>query len=389
MILPETFFFKCALKINCGNHALDHLPVELAAVGARAPLILANSDRIGEKRLRAVVSAFRTSGLTLGIYDQLTDRVQQELLPVLAAVYRDGGCDSLIAVGSGPVVDTAKCLNATIAGGDAAAFENSGKGDNGHNLAAMAPLMLVAVPGGNGDEATGYVWDGHRRLKAPALTPSAAFIDPALMKNTNDRELAEGALIGLAHAMEAFLDESGSPMGRAYAHTAIGLIVKCLPMALRKNNRDRSVCAVVNGQVAAGCAFSGASADICHRLSARLACPPDLTLGFTLAALLPHLVGYVGTTVSSDRAGELLYPMTGEETYAITAADLKVSRVMALLWEFFEAVGVELDCVIPSSLAEAGVETERIETLLSQLADEPLAQCAVHIIDGARSKPFR
>lgn len=388
MILPETFFFKCPLKINCGSHALDHLPVELAAVGARAPMILANGERIGKKRLKAVIDAFRTSGLTLGICDGLTDRVQQELLTALATAYRDGGCDSLIVVGSGPVVDMAKCLNATIAGGDLSTFEDSGGGDV-DNLAALAPLMLVATPGGNGDEATGYACDGHRRIWAPALTPAAAFIDPAMMKRANDRDLAEGALIGLAHAVEAFLDESGSPMGRAYAHTAIGLIAQYLPMALRKNNRDRSVCAVVNGQVAAGCAFSGASSDICQRLGARLANPPDLTLGFTLAALLPHLVGYVGTAVSPERAGELLYPLAGEETYAITAAELKVSRVMALLWEFFEAVGAELDCAIPSSLVEAGVDTERIETLLSELADEPLAQCTVHIIDSARSKPFR
>ncbi|BBO73388.1 alcohol dehydrogenase EutG [Desulfosarcina widdelii] len=387
MILPEAFYFKCPLKINCGSHALDHLPVELAAVGARAPLILANGNHIGKKRLKTVVNAFRTSGLTLGIYDGLADRVEPELLSVLANVYRDGGCDSLIVVGSGPVVDMSKCLNATIAGGDLATFDDNGGGD-ADNSAALAPLMLVAMPDGNGDEATGYVSDGQRRLKASALTPAAAFIDPAMMKRTDDRELAEGALIAMAQAVEAFLDESGSPMGRAYAHTAIGLIVQYLPMALRKNNRDRSVCAVVNGQVAAGCAFSGASANICHSLGARLANPPDLTLGFTLAALLPHLVGYVGTK-SPDRGGELLYPLAGEETYAITATELKVSRVMALLWEFFEAVGVELDCTIPSSLVDAGLDTEQIETLLSQLADEPLAKCAAHIIDSARSKPFR
>jgi len=387
MILPEAFYFKCPLKINCGSHALDHLPVELAAVGARAPLILANNDPIGKKRLKTVIDAFRTSGLTLGIYDRMTDRVQPELLPVLATVYRDGGCDSLIALGNGPVVDMAKCLKAAIAGGDAAAFEDSEGGD-ADNLNALAPLMLVPTPGGNGDEATGYVSDGHRRLKASALTPTAVIVDPAIMKRTNDRELAEGALIGLAHAVEAFLDESGSPMGRAYAHTAIGLIVNYLPMALRKENRRSSICAVVNGQVAAGCAFSSASADICHRLGARLACPPDLTLGLALAVLLPHLVGYAGT-VSSKCAGELLYPLTNEEVYAITAADLKVSRVVALLWEFFDAVGRELGCAIPTSLVEGGVDEKKMDALLSQVADEPSAQCAAYLIDSARSQPFR
>ncbi|WP_319525527.1 iron-containing alcohol dehydrogenase [uncultured Desulfosarcina sp.] len=387
MTLPEAFFFKCPLKINCGSHALDHLPVELAAVGARTPLILANGDPDDKKRLKAVIDAFRTSGLTLGVYDRITGRVQPELMPVLASVYRDGGCDSLIAVGSGAVVDMAKCLNATLAGRDPAAFEDS-QGNDAVETAALAPMMLVATPGGNGDEATGYVSDGQRRLKASALTPAAAFIDPAIMKRTDDRELAEGALIALAHGVESFLDEAGSPMGRAYAHTAIGLIVKYLPMALRKENRRSSICAVVNGQVAAGCAFSCTSTDICHQLGVRLASFPDLSFGFGLSVLLPHMVDYVGKA-APQRAGELLYPLTGEDTYAITAADLKISRVMALLWEFFDAVGGELACTIPSSLAEAGVDGKQIETLLSQAADGPLAQCAAHVITAARSKLFR
>jgi alcohol dehydrogenase len=387
MILPEAFYFKCSLKINCGSHALDHLPVELAAVGARAPLILANGDPISKKRLKTVINAFRTSGLTLGVYDRLTDRVEQETLPALAAVYRDAGCNSLIAVGSGPVVDMAKCLNATLAGGDGAAFEDSQDGD-ADNLSALAPLMLIPTPGGNGDEAAGYACDGRRRMKASALTPTAAFIDPAMMKRANDRELTEGALIALAHAVEAFLDESGGPMVRAYAHTAIGLIVKYLPMALRKNNRAPSICAVLNGQVAAACAFSGASDGVCYGLASRLEEPPGFTRGFALAALLPHLVSYVGT-VSPQRAGELLYPIAGEDIYAITAEELKAPRIMALLWEFFDAVGAELNCTIPSSLVEAGVDRDRIETLLSRLADGPSAQCAAHIIDSATSQPFR
>lgn len=388
MILPETLQFKCSLKINCGSHALDHLPVELAAVGARAPLILANGDPIDKKRLQTVINAFRTSGLTLGVYDRLTDRVEQETLPALAAVYRDAGCDSLVAVGSGSVVDMAKCLNATLAGGDLTAFDDRG-GGHAADTAALAPLMLVATPGGNGDEATGYAFDGHRRLKASELAPGAAFIDPAMMKRANDRELAEGALVGLAQAVESFLDEAGGPMVRAYAHTAIGLIVNYLPMALKKNDRHRSACAVVNGQVAAGCAFSaGASAGICQDLAARLKGSSDFPTGFVPAALLPHLVSHVGT-VSPQRGGELLCPMAGMDIYSITAAELKLSRVMALLWEFFEVVGAALDCTIPLSLKEAGVDEDQIETLLSQLADDHSPQCAAHIINSARSNPFR
>ena len=57
MRLPEEFSFSCPLKINCGNRALAHLPIELAAVNAHAPLILASRDQIGKKGLKSVIDA--------------------------------------------------------------------------------------------------------------------------------------------------------------------------------------------------------------------------------------------------------------------------------------------------------------------------------------------
>ena len=101
MQLPEEFSFSCPLKINCGRLSLDHLPVELSTVNAVSPLIIADRDRIGKKRFNAVVDAFRTSGLTLGVYDRLPDRPEPDMISLLARMYHDGGCDSIVAVGSG------------------------------------------------------------------------------------------------------------------------------------------------------------------------------------------------------------------------------------------------------------------------------------------------
>ena len=74
MRLPDAFSFSCPLKINCGSRALENLPTELAAFNAHAPLILASRDQVGKKRINTVIDAFKTSGLTLGIYDRLPDR---------------------------------------------------------------------------------------------------------------------------------------------------------------------------------------------------------------------------------------------------------------------------------------------------------------------------
>jgi alcohol dehydrogenase len=381
MQLPEEFSFSCPLKINCGRLSLDHLPVELTAVNAGSPLILANREGIGKKRVNAVVDAFRTSGLTLGIYDRLPDRTEPALISLLARMYRDGGCDSIVAVGSGTVVDTAKCLNLMVSAGDR--VEPVDPHRNDADPGPLRPLMLVATPGGNGDEATGYASDGSRRLRSSRLVPAVACIDPAMMAGRDDHEVADGALIALVHAVEAFLDDSAGPMSRAYAHAAIGLIVKYLPLALRKIDRKKSLCAVVNGQVAAGCAYFSASPGVCHTMALGLKEGSDLPLGFLMAMLLPHLVAEAGA-VNPQRVGKLLYPMAGADTFALTAADFKTPRAIALLWEFFDAINDRLDAPIPLTLGDAGLTEEQINRVQSDDGSGGADDYLAHIIDGAR-----
>lgn len=381
MRLPDEFSFSCPLKINCGSRALENLPAELSAFNASAPLILASRDQVGKKRVSSVVDAFKTSGLTLGIYDRLPDQPQPDLMPVLARMYRDGGCDSIIVLGHGSVVDTAKCLNLRVSAGF-----HRGAGDSGREAVEpgpLHPLMLVATAGGNGDEVTGYANDGVRRLCSPRLIPTAAFIDPAIMVDRNDRDVVDGALIALVHAVEAFLDDSAGPMGRAYASSAIELIMKHLPDVLRQTDRKKNLCAAVNGQVAAGCAFFSSSPGICHVMATGLKEGTDLPLGFLMAILLPHMVAEAGFN-QPDRVGELLYPIAGADNFAVTAADLKIPRTIALFWEFFDALNAELSLRIPSSIAGAQLTDDQIERVQSRLASGSIDDHVVRILEGAR-----
>lgn len=384
MRLPEEFSFSCPLKINCGNRALAHLPVEMSAVDARAPLILANGDRIGKKRVKTVVDAFKASGMTLGIYDRLPDQPGSDLIPVLARMYRDGGCDCVIAVGGGSVVDTAKFLNLMVSSGDHGGLSRSG--ETMEDPGPLGPMMIVATSGGNGDEVTGYAGNGARRLCSPRLVPGVVFVDPSMMGDRNDRDVVDGALIGLVHAVEAFIDDSAGPMCRAYAHTAIGLIIENLLPALRKTDRRKSLCAVVNGQVAAGCAFFASSPGICHLLANRLKEQTGLPPGFLMATLLPHLVAETGTAMP-EPVGELLYPMVGADLFSVTASELKIPRTVALFWEFFDAVNRELEQKIPSTLAGAGLTDEQIERVQSQMGggqmEDKVARIVYRAKDGA------
>ncbi|MFO7643098.1 MAG: iron-containing alcohol dehydrogenase [Desulfosarcina sp.] len=384
MRLPEAFSFACPLKISCGRHALAHLPAALSDCNAHAPLILSASDSVGTHRIKTVVDAFKTTGLTVCLFDRLPDRPAVELIPLLKRVYRDGACDSIIAVGSGSVVDTAKCLNVTVSVGTRGELDLDRLSEM--EPGPQRPLILVATPGGNGDEATGYASYGSQRLCSSRLIPAAAFIDPALMGVGADRDVVDGALTALAHAVEAFLDASAGPMCRAYAHTAIALVMHHLPRVLRKQDRKQSLCAVVNGQIAAGCAFFASSPGICHALATGLKAWTDLPPGFLMAILLPHLLEAVGA-LQVGPVGELLYPMVGTNIFAMTATTLKTPRTIALLWEFLDAINAEISFKVPISLDEAGLTAEQLRHAQDGLGRGALADTVSRIIAGARKGP--
>ena len=374
------FSFCCPLKINCGDRALAGLPMELAARGASSPLILANRDQVGSKRVHAVVNAFRNAGLTVALYDHLPGRLEPDLIPMLLQLYRDGGCDSLIAVGCSQVVDAAKCLNMLIAA------KNRGKKARNDKSAfdsgLLRPLLLVATPGGDGNEASHYASDSAGLLSTPRLMPTVAFIDPVMMDG-GELAVVNGGLIGLVHAVEAFLDDAAGPMAHAHAHTAISLITHYLPMALRKSDRRKSLSGVVCGQVAAGCAFSASPPGVCHMLATHLMADTDLPLGYLMVVLLPHLLAVPGR-IHPDQVGQLLHPIAGAEAFALTAADLKVPRVIALFWEFVDALNNELTLKIPSSLNNAGLTDEQLDRLQGRLTTDSDDDFLVDVIKHAR-----
>jgi len=378
---PEAFSFTCPMKVNCGSHALTTIPNELVALGAGAPLLLVNRNQTGKKQLKAVVGAFQGSQMVLGIYDRVTELTAPDGLMSLAQIYKGGGHDCIIAVGSGPVVDVSKCLNLLVSTTNAVDWQDAVR--HIADPEPLQPLMLVSAAGGSGYEATGHVRLGGRRLCSLRLAPDVAFIDPAMMGEPNDHEVVNGALIALVNAVEAFLDEDAGPVSHAYAHVAISLILKMLPMVIRNIEPQKNLCALVNGQMAAGCAAADDPSGLCHRLAAQLKAWIDLPLGFLMAAVLPHLAEDIGT-FRADRVGQLLYPMAGPDIYAMTAQDLKKHRAIAMLWEFFDAINAELVLKIPASLADVGLTADQVDRIQLQADDRNAKARIARIIAAAR-----
>ena len=114
MNTDTVFTFTCPVKTNSGNKALENLPIELSDLNAGKPLIVTNIGKVGRTAIRTLTGAFGDSGMTLGVFDGLTDKVNPTLIEQLRTTFIEEKYDSMIALGGGTIVDSAKVLNLAV-----------------------------------------------------------------------------------------------------------------------------------------------------------------------------------------------------------------------------------------------------------------------------------
>ena len=183
--MSSYYEFQLPEKILSGDGALEHVPHELTLLGAGRPLLL--SDRGLEKvgTVDTVTAALAQGGMTPAkVYCDIPADSSIQVVNTIAALYRESGCDSLIAVGGGSVIDTAKGVGMVLAqaGSDLMASAGAEVLPRG----AHVPFVAVPTTSGTGSEATivAVVKDPEAQVKMEFLSyhllPDVAVLDPRM-----------------------------------------------------------------------------------------------------------------------------------------------------------------------------------------------------------------
>ena len=143
-------------------------------------------------------------------YDALPETPTAEDIEAMAQAFRDGGCDSVVAIGDGPALDAAKAA-AARAVSRKPVMELTGF----RRLGRRKLPTVIAIPtvGGSGREAmaAALVTDsrGNRFfMEDEALMPAVAVLDPELLADAPRESVADAGMDGLCWAIEAFLAAS-------------------------------------------------------------------------------------------------------------------------------------------------------------------------------------
>lgn len=354
------FEFQNAVKLLCGELSLERISIELELMGASKPLMMSDAVLAKIGTLETVVKAMESEGLSPAA--TFTDIPVDSSLAVvnkIAAFYREQGCDSIVAVGGGSVIDTAKGVRLVLSQNKEDILSLSGL-DNlvrGRHV----PFIVVPTTAGTGSECTGVavIRNDENGVKmeflSPYVEPDAAVIDPRMTAGLPPKATATTGMDALVHAMEACTCQQANPLSTAYGTAAIRMIAENVEEATRNGSNKKARFAMALASTMAGISFSNSMVGAVHAIGHALGGVCHVPHAVAMTILLPHVMRYNLSHCGAAYA-ELLPWLVGADAAMATPADKRAEAAI----DAVVALGRSLKkiCDIPLTLKEAGVSTE-------------------------------
>ncbi|MEA2013911.1 MAG: iron-containing alcohol dehydrogenase [Thermodesulfobacteriota bacterium] len=370
MFFPDNYEFCCPVKINSGNRALEHLSVELDALNARKPLIITSKEVTKKGLIKKITRAFGDSGMTLGIFDGVPTDPDLKLVRRLMNHYRDTGCDSIIAIGEGAVVDVAKALNIVVSGKPADLREVAGE-----DLIAnpLRPLVFVPIASGTGFEVSRFATLEGLNFSSHFLMPDLAVVDPRMIVAAKATVVVSTAMIALAHCAEAYACPAKNPMVDTYAYAAMQLVMENLVNVVRTGDKKGRL-ALANAAVMAGIVFSNSPKGAVHELGLAASDTSGLPPGICMGILLPYTLEY---NIDSDgyHMSDILLPVAGAELYTGTAQNLKAIKAINCIHDMQHDIHGITKGDIPLTLKDAGISKDTLQGIAGAIVKKGLPGC--------------
>ncbi len=371
MAKPYYEFF-CPVKVIAGNAALEHIPFELATLGAKKPLIITDKGVRANGLLTPIESAFTEADAKIAaIFDNVPPDSSLQTVRDVAKMYRDNGCDAILAIGGGSVIDTAKATNILVSEGGDDLLKYSGA----HNLPKpLKPFFVIPTTSGTGSEVTmvAVVSDTEKNVKLPFasyyLMPHAAILDPRMTQTLPPHLTAMTAMDALTHAVEAYTCLAANPISDAYATGAIKKVSQNLFKVLESPEDAQGRLELAQASTMAGIAFSNSMVGVVHSLGHALGAVAHLPHGLCMNLFLPYVLEY-NQDVNGDKIADLLLPLAGPEVYAHTPADQRAAKAISVIRGMRDELHSKTK--LPRTLQETGkVKKEQLIEVAKKALDD-------------------
>lgn len=234
------FVFNNPVKVLFGPGQLQNLHKEKLP-GRKA--LIATSNGTSTKRygyLDALEKELDLAGVSYTVFDEVRPNPTDVNVMDGARMMKDNGCDFIIALGGGSVMDCSKCIALMAANsGDIWDYSLSGKGGKKTPANNALPIVCITTSAGTASEVdlASVISNDATKEKTgiffPSMMPTLSVVDSNLMMSVPPKFTAWQGMDAFFHASETVVNIKHHPMAEMFALKTIELVAKYLPRAVR------------------------------------------------------------------------------------------------------------------------------------------------------------
>lgn len=326
-----SYNFPVHTKVYFGAGKLSLLHT-LAMPGSKALLVISNGRSVRENgSLDRTCAELRTAGADFVLFDKVQANPTKENVEEGAAVAVREGCDFVVALGGGSVMDAAKtmAMKATNPGN---LWDYAMSGTGGRKPVQNAPLPWIAISttAGTGSEVdrNGVITNLETNEKLGMFSECAvyAIIDPELMLSVPPRFTVYQGFDTLFHVLESYICRTSNLFSDMLQETAIKHVSQWLPVAYKDGSNLEARTYMALSSVLGGYAMDTSTCTVEHSIEhAMSAYHEKLPHG---AGLLMVSKAYFSKIISQHVADERFVRMA--QLMGLTDADRPEDFITAL-----------------------------------------------------------
>ncbi|MSA02017.1 iron-containing alcohol dehydrogenase [Lactonifactor sp. BIOML-A3] len=239
----KNFIFNMPTRVLFGAGQLDHLHEETLP-GKKALIVTSNGQSTKKYGyLARVQKELELAGVDYALFDEIRPNPTRENVMDGAKAVKDNGCDFVLALGGGSVMDCGKCIALMAANpGDIWDYSLSKEGGKKNAEFDAIPIVAITTSAGTGSEVdiAAVISNDATKEKTGifflSMFPTLSVVDASLMTSVPPKFTAYQGMDAFFHASESVINKNEHPMGEMFALKAIELIAKYLPIAYKDGN---------------------------------------------------------------------------------------------------------------------------------------------------------
>ena len=232
---PTKILFGSGKLNELGSQPLPGKKALLLMSGGKSAKVSGAYDRTLEQ--------LRKAGVEVTEFAKVMENPVKEMVMEGAAFAKENGCDFIVALGGGAVLESAVAVAAMATNpGDLWDYVNGGTGKGQPLVNPGLPIVAITLTAGTGSEVNcwGVISNLETKEKIgfgyQELTPVLAVVDPELMKTVPAKYTAYQGFDALFHNTEVMMSNGVNILSETIALSAIENIANYLPRAVKDGN---------------------------------------------------------------------------------------------------------------------------------------------------------